>query len=246
MEIWQETTIEDVEYLSEMKWSKNPKELDRRAERELKTSLEEHGQVIPLVANKRNEMLVGGHQRLKIAKSLGVEEMEVLWIDLPPEEAKAAGLALDNENLQGEFVDEKVGEIIGRIQKSNETFARATGFTSSEAERFISRAQRDIAEQAGEEPETGKSFDPREFIGGDDMDDSSAGDSDSEEPEENRGEEAIVEETTPLYFSMEETHVETFEQMLLALRDDAPRYEECETVEDVFYEICKQRSENIL
>ena len=51
----------------------------------LKDSIDKLGFVKPLVVNSRNNVLISGHQRLKILLEKGVQETEVMVVDLDEE-----------------------------------------------------------------------------------------------------------------------------------------------------------------
>ncbi len=67
----------------------------------LKRSIMEFDLVEPLIMNKQGNVLVGGHQRLKILKELGHTETDVSIVDLPPEKEKALNIALNK--ISGEW-----------------------------------------------------------------------------------------------------------------------------------------------
>ena len=48
----------------------------------LKRSIQEFGYVEPVIWNKRTGTVVGGHQRLKVMKDLGYEEVDCVVVDL--------------------------------------------------------------------------------------------------------------------------------------------------------------------
>ena len=61
----------------------------------LRRSIQEFGNVDPLIVNKRSGTLVGGHQRLQILKDLGQKEVDVVLVDLEPKKEKALNVALN-------------------------------------------------------------------------------------------------------------------------------------------------------
>lgn len=69
----------------------------------LKKSILEFDMVEPLVWNKRTGNLVGGHQRLKILKELGIAEVEVSVVDLSEVKEKALNLALNKISGEWDF-----------------------------------------------------------------------------------------------------------------------------------------------
>jgi len=64
----------------------NPRSLDKKEAKDLKTSLERFGMVEPIVVNKAKErmnVIIGGHQRYNIWKELGNKTMPVVYVDIP-------------------------------------------------------------------------------------------------------------------------------------------------------------------
>lgn len=79
----------------------NPRKMDSKQEADLTNSLKEFGLVDPIVVNgnkDRFNVVIGGHQRLKIAKKLGYKTMPVVYTDLDEEKEKILNLRL-NKNL---------------------------------------------------------------------------------------------------------------------------------------------------
>ncbi len=58
----------------------------------LKKSVETFGYLQPIIVNRRNSTVVGGHQRLKVLKDLGYEEVDVVFVDVSAEHEKALNL----------------------------------------------------------------------------------------------------------------------------------------------------------
>ena len=54
----------------------NPRKISNKELERLKRSLDEFGVVEPVIWNKRTGYVVGGHQRLKAMKELGIEETD--------------------------------------------------------------------------------------------------------------------------------------------------------------------------
>ena len=61
----------------------------------LKRSIQEFGYVDPVIWNKRTGTVVGGHQRLKVMKDLGYEEVDCVVVDLDEKKEKALNIALN-------------------------------------------------------------------------------------------------------------------------------------------------------
>ena len=69
----------------------------------LRKSIVEFDMVEPLVWNKRTGNLVGGHQRLKVLKSMGIKSVEVSVVDLDDAKEKALNLALNKISGEWDF-----------------------------------------------------------------------------------------------------------------------------------------------
>ncbi len=82
----------------------NPRRLTEKQAKHLEESIKKFGMVEPIIVNKhpgREQIVVGGHQRLNICKKLGWTEMPVIYVDLDEAKEKELNLRL-NHNL-GEF-----------------------------------------------------------------------------------------------------------------------------------------------
>ena len=78
----------------------NPRQMKPEMLRKLENSIKEFGIVEPLVINKNNEV-IGGNQRLKALQKLGIDEVDVIVLDLEKNKEKALNLALNK--IQGEW-----------------------------------------------------------------------------------------------------------------------------------------------
>lgn len=83
----------------------NPREISTEAMGGLSESLRRFGLVQPIIWNKRSKLIVGGHQRREALMDHGVEEAEVVVVDLPPAEERALNITLNNPAVAGEFTD---------------------------------------------------------------------------------------------------------------------------------------------
>ena len=61
----------------------------------LKRSIETFGFVEPLIVNERTMTIVGGHQRYKILRDLGIDETEAVIVNLTPSDEKILNVALN-------------------------------------------------------------------------------------------------------------------------------------------------------
>lgn len=91
--------------ISSLKFSEyNPRLLTERQYDDIKKSLETFGFVDPIIVNKnkdRKNVIVGGHQRVRVWKDLGHSTVPCVYVDLPIEKEKELNIRL-NKNT-GEF-----------------------------------------------------------------------------------------------------------------------------------------------
>ena len=81
--------------------SYNPRQMTEDQVKQLTESIKKFGLVDPIIANSnpdRLNIVVGGHQRLKIALSLGFKEVPVVYVNLNEEDERELNLRL-NKNL---------------------------------------------------------------------------------------------------------------------------------------------------
>ena len=79
----------------------NPRQLTKDQYAQLKDSLSRFGLVDPLIINKHKErknILVGGHQRLRVATDLGIDKIPCVEVNLPLDKEKELNIRL-NKNV---------------------------------------------------------------------------------------------------------------------------------------------------
>jgi len=79
----------------------NPRQISTKQYNDLKKSLNKFGVVDPIIINKNENVVIGGHQRLKIIKSLGEKTIGCVVLDLTKEQERELNVRL-NKNT-GEF-----------------------------------------------------------------------------------------------------------------------------------------------
>lgn len=96
----------------------------------LKRSIEEFGYVEPIIYNKRNNTVVGGHQRLKVLKDLGYTDIDVVEVDLNENDEKALNIALNK--VSGDWDNEKLEELLNELNNEADFDISLTGFDENE------------------------------------------------------------------------------------------------------------------
>lgn len=93
----------------------------------LKRSIEDFGNVEPIVWNERTGHVVGGHQRLAVLKSMGYKKIPCSIVDLSIEDEKVLNIALNK--IKGEWDYDKLEKILREYEYS---MASASGFSEDE------------------------------------------------------------------------------------------------------------------
>tara|TARA_R100000655_G_scaffold19662_1_gene40900 strand:+ start:3002 stop:4078 length:1077 start_codon:yes stop_codon:yes gene_type:complete len=81
----------------------NPRQLTDEQYQQLKDSITRFGLVDPIIVNEhidRKNIIVGGHQRAKVAKKLNIEEVPCVFVNLPYEKERELNVRL-NKNTGG-------------------------------------------------------------------------------------------------------------------------------------------------
>ena len=119
----------------------------------LKKSIDEFDLVEPLVMNKRGNVLISGHQRLKILKERGDTETEVSIVDLSPERERALNIALNK--IRGDWDLPKLSELLKGL---DDDLKDITGFDAEEIDELLGFKEEvqedDFDEEAPKEPIT--------------------------------------------------------------------------------------------
>lgn len=76
----------------------NPRKMTSQQEQDLTESIKKFGLADPLIVNgyeTRKNVIIGGHQRFKIAKKLGYKKVPVVYVNLTPNQEKEFNLRLN-------------------------------------------------------------------------------------------------------------------------------------------------------
>lgn len=95
----------------------------------LKASIDEFGLVVPLIVNEKTGNLVSGHQRLNVLIMSGIEETEVVTVDLEEEKEKALCIAMNKVGGQWDYG--LLADIMEELRNS-EVDTTVTGFSGNE------------------------------------------------------------------------------------------------------------------
>lgn len=117
----------------------NPRMIDADDLDGLARSIKEFGFVEPVVVNSnsdRTNTVIGGHQRIRAAKKLGMDKVPCVFVDLDEPKEKALNIALNK--ISGEWDFKKLQELMVELTEIPNIDPTVTGFGRSEIDGLIS------------------------------------------------------------------------------------------------------------
>lgn len=93
----------------------NPRDINPEALKGLIESIKKFGMPQPLIINKKTNVLISGHQRLRAAQSLAFQTVPVVYVELSIPEEKALNVTLNNQKISGHFTH-ALGELLDEIR----------------------------------------------------------------------------------------------------------------------------------
>jgi DNA modification methylase len=106
----------------------------------LERSIRQFGYVEPVIWNKATGSIVGGHQRIKILKELGLTELDCVVVDFSLEQEKALNIALNK--ISGDWDKEKLALLIADLQGEDFDIS-LTGFDPAEIDDLFKDSLKD-------------------------------------------------------------------------------------------------------
>lgn len=115
----------------------NPRRISEEELEKLEKSIEEFGFIEPLVVNThegRENVVICGHQRLKVAKKQGAKKIRAVLVDLPLD--KEMKLNIASNKIGGDFDFAKLADLFEKLDemKSN---TDTTGFNRSDIDQML-------------------------------------------------------------------------------------------------------------
>ena len=132
----------------------------------LKNSLDRFGLAEPLIVNKTTGNLVSGHQRLNVLKANGVEEAEVVLVELDEDKEKLLNIAMNK--IDGDWDYKKLEALFDEIDSDDIQF---TGFTPEELNNLFDNNYSDWEDDEEETTDADEKNDTKEDNDTDQMDD---------------------------------------------------------------------------
>lgn len=121
----------------------NPKKCSPKDEEDIRASIQRFGIVDPIIVNVhpgRENIIVGGHQRTRIAKSLGFAEVPCVEVNLPLDQEKELNIRLSKNTA-------KIDEALLAIHFNKEMLIEV-GFAESELKSFLSEYEQQFNEHS--------------------------------------------------------------------------------------------------
>src|SRR3990170_126924 len=112
----------------------NPRKISKADLDKLKKNITEFGMVDPIIVN-HDMTVIGGHQRLKVCKTLKMETMPCIVVNLSKEKEKALNLSLNR--ISGEWDEETLKQVIGDLASLEEFDMDLTGFDGDEVNALL-------------------------------------------------------------------------------------------------------------
>jgi hypothetical protein len=125
----------------------NPREIRPEAITGLTGSIARFGMLEPIIWNKRSGNIVGGHQRFKVLSTQGVEETDVVVLDLDDNEEVALNITLNNPSVRGVFT-KSVVKLLEQSQASMADEFQKVGL--DDMLNYLKRYKFDAPEEKGE------------------------------------------------------------------------------------------------
>jgi DNA modification methylase len=113
----------------------NPRRISDAELETLSRSIREFGFVQPVIARREDKSVIAGHQRLVAARKLGLVQVPVVFVDLPQEQAKLLGLALNR--ISGEWDEELLARLLAELQDEAGVDLSLSGFGDDEISRLL-------------------------------------------------------------------------------------------------------------
>lgn len=102
----------------------------------IKKSIQEFGYVEPVIYNKTTGIVVGGHQRLKVLKELGYDEIDVVEIEVTNKQEKALNIALNK--IEGQWDKTMLKDLLEDLDDGSLDM-ELTGFDDWEIEQLMTQ-----------------------------------------------------------------------------------------------------------
>ena len=108
----------------------NPRRISEEELDSLERSLRQFGFVQPVLAQREDRTVIGGHQRLVAARRLGLTTVPVTWLDLSVEQSRLLNLALNK--ISGSWDDALLARLLADLGATPDLDLTLSGFDEDE------------------------------------------------------------------------------------------------------------------
>jgi DNA modification methylase len=108
----------------------NPRRLTDEVLEALERSMRAYGCVQPILARRPDGTVVGGHQRLVVARRIGLATVPVVWLDITVERARLLGLALNH--ISGSWDEQLLARLLAELDATLGLDLSISGFGEDE------------------------------------------------------------------------------------------------------------------
>jgi len=115
----------------------NPRNHSEKNLNAIRASIEEHGQVEPLIVHKKNNVVIGGNARLAVMKDLGYTEVQTVLLDCDDDQARKLSIVLNRTGeLAGWNTDALAAHLL-QLGMDGEFNPESLGFSAQELESIL-------------------------------------------------------------------------------------------------------------
>ena len=122
----------------------NPRTISEKDLKSLVKNMSEFGHLGILIANRKTNNLISGHQRLKVAKLLKMKEIAVVWIDVSLRKEKILNIGMNK--ISGEWDMPMLKDLLEEVD-NGEGDMDMTGFDEVEIEMLMTEFHQDEIEE---------------------------------------------------------------------------------------------------
>ena len=131
----------------------NPRVHDEKNLAAIKASLEEHGQVEPLVVQNNSMRVIGGNGRLSVLKSLGKSKVDVVLLDVSDEQARKLSISLNRTGELAGWDEQTLASHLQALSHVSDDFdPTSLGFSGEEIEGLLAQFAGDFEALSLEPP----------------------------------------------------------------------------------------------
>jgi len=115
----------------------NPRQMSNDMMAALVNSIRKFGCLEPIVVNKKDNTVIGGHQRIIACKQLAMEKVPVVYSKTPLNKRDEKTLNLGFNKITGYFVDQKLVPVLEELKLDSDDDLSLTGFSEIEIKQLI-------------------------------------------------------------------------------------------------------------